>query len=290
MKGRMDAMTLDSMRRMARISGVGSLMGPLLVATSLLMSGCGGPAKLSGNVSGATGPADVAAKAKEATTDDSTKELTGTQTLTKDVSDSGASIQVKSVELLRNSITSCVGDNLTNVTEDMFLYPNGYPPRCDAIDVAAGKITPEDLAKVEACKSGFKQSLSMNGRVGFLAVGTIPLGANIVDVVSADLYDPRHSSRAGTGADGLTDSYLRAITTIANVVAHNCDVEGACDCSSTKKAEDIVRKCFPGFSPGTTQTKIAVTELAQSCSGSALLQRRKAIASMLSSYAFASAR
>ncbi|MCA3086807.1 MAG: hypothetical protein ING65_10950 [Rhodocyclaceae bacterium] len=244
--------------------GKGSLLVSTLVFAALFS--CGKQSLLSGDTTGAGKNKELAVTGNPGTSDatgnkvtDANDGLTGTRTISKNIDNSGSGIQVKSIQLLKSSITSCVGDGLTVVSGDMLT-------------------TSTDATR------------AVKGRVGFLGPGVAKVGDDIVDKLSGDLYNPLNASRAGTGADGLTDSYLRALGIIADVVAHNCDVNGACDCSTEAKALALVSKCFPGFSPGTTQTLNASKYLSEMCASDDLKKRRQAIASMLSSYAFASSR
>lgn len=248
---------------------------------SLVFVGCGTPTKISGNVSGAKRTFDVDPK-DSANLNSETSKLTGTRTLNREVADSGTGLQVKSVDLLRNSIKSCVGDNLTSLKVEMF--------RCETLAANPLNVSPTEATAIAACKAQNEPPLVPQGRLSFLSYGKWKTGDDVITNVSGDLFDPARASRSGTGADGLSDSYLRALGVVADVVAHNCDVEGSCDCSSRSKAENLVRKCFPAFSSGSSQMKAAVDTLTNACATDVLLQRRKAIAAMLGSYAFASAR
>lgn len=238
----------------------------------LFSSACGQPPKLVGTLfESKSKPAPTAAPPKKLAENEravDSGDLRGTRTLRKDVSDSGAALQVKSIDLLRSSIASCLGGNLTRVTCDMIVVPPGTtPPACPARD-----------------------NLTATGRKAFLLPGSFSPDDDVITKLSENLYDPRKSSRAGTGADALSDVYLRALGTIADVVAHNCDVNADCDCSSMARTELIVKKCFPGLNPDSTRLKTTVSLLAEACSTSNLMDRRKALAAMLGSYAFASAR
>ena len=196
----------------------------------------------------------------------------GNEVLSREVSDSGSGLQVKSIGLLRSSLRSCMGGNLTNITCDMHVQSGaGLPAAC----AAAG---------------GSERLNPMNGRKPFLLPSRYPIGGDIIDIEAPNLYDPSKASRASTGADQITDSYLRALTVIADVVAHNCDTSGECDCSTEAKAQAMVKRCFPGYDPASSRVVQISTLLVQACSTPNHTQRRQAIASMLSSYAFASAR
>jgi hypothetical protein len=240
----------------------------VVIVSLIMLAACGQPPnKLVGTLKVAGGKAPLKPAAPEAKPT-AVGELTGTRTLRKDVSDSGAGLQVKGIDLLRSSITSCLGGNLTRVTCDMIVVPPGTTPT--------------------ACES--RAGLEASGRKAFLLPGVFAQGDDVITKLSSSLYDPRKASRAGTGADSLNDVYLRALGTIADVVAHNCDVTADCDCSSMEKAELIVKKCFPGLDPRSTRVSSTVGLLAEACAKPGLVDRRKALAAMLGSYAFASAR
>lgn len=237
----------------------------------LLPAGCGNTATLkSAAGAAATKPKPVAAADAAAKQNKPTKDaLKGDQVLEKEVSDSGAGFQVKSIALLRSSLISCTGDVNTTVSCDMHIAAGGGAP--------AGCATAGRLG-------------GMSGRSTFLLASRYPVGSDVIDIEAPNLYDPRRASRSGTGADELTDSYLRALGVIADVVAHNCDPEGKCDCSTPEKASKLVERCFPGYDPASSRMKQTSMILAQACASPNLALRRKALASMLGSYAFAASR
>jgi|GEM_PF-4010317 len=221
---------------------------------------------------------------------DAGKKDSDTHTLQRDVSDSGTGFQVKSIPLLRSSITSCIGSNLTTITGDMFVGAAAQA----AEEAAAAKETPPRALPGKPLSTETKARLAMaeaTGRTSFLnGGGRYTDGVDIFTTEAGNLYDPNLASRAGTGADQISDSYLRSLSIIANVVAHNCDVNGQCDCSSREKAAEMVKRCFPQLDPASTRVKKTTDLLTSACSSPLSLPRRKAVASMLSSYAFASAR
>lgn len=249
------------------------------VAYALLpfSAGCGNspPLKSAQGSAPASKPVSAAVKASSAAeakvqgANDVSGVLKGERVLQKEVSDSGTGLQVKSIALLRSSLLSCTGDVNTNVSCDMHIAAGGGAP--------AGCATANRLS-------------GPAGRSTFLLASRYPAGSDVIDVEAPNLYDPRRASRSGTGADELTDSYLRALGVIADVVAHNCDPEGKCDCSTQDKAAKLVERCFPGYDPASSRMKQTAMILAQACSSPNLALRRKAFASMIGSYAFAASR
>lgn len=140
------------------------------------------------------------------------------------------------------------------------------------------------------------------GRLRFLLQdGTASkVDRNIVDLERSYL-DSASVSSTGTYADSLEDVvYLNSILTIASVAAFNCDVRAAsntnCNCSTRDTAAAMLQRCMPLFDPSTDAFKDALDKLSstENCgapeTNDGLLKRRRAIASLLSSYAFATAK
>lgn len=193
---------------------------------------------------------------------------TGTETdngsSLKKIDNSGASFQAKDIALLRSSVASCMGDGMTIVQTTMLL------PKTTS---GAGNNTPD-----------------ANGRIQFLLPIKYKVGEDIIELEKLNLVDVSGGARTGVTADALTDTYLRSLETIANVVAHNCDLsKPACDCSTKDAAHGLLSRCLPGIAPDTVEIHAAADAMAAICTmGSGGM--RKAIASFLSSYAFANAR
>jgi len=181
---------------------------------------------------------------------------------TKEIDNSGANFQVKDVLLLKSSLDSCVGPGMTTVKAEMLL--------------------PTDLnAQVAALP---------DGKIRFLLPTQYQDGQNIVDRESGNLVDEANGTRTSTTADSLTDTYLRSLETIANVVAHNCSLANPnCKCATKDDARAMLERCLPGLDPETKEMDEAAEMLGLVCADGAP-GMRKAIASMISSYAFAQAR
>jgi hypothetical protein len=178
---------------------------------------------------------------------------------TKAIANSGASFQVKDVLLLRNSIDSCMGPGKLEIKEDMLM--------------------PADLAATDP---------GPDGRFRFLLPVQFAAGDDIIEKERKNLVDQERGTRTGIAADSLTDTYLRSLETIANVVAHHCeDGDDNCACDSKSKAREIIVRCLPAFDPDTPEMDEAAELLGLICKDDSM---RKGIASLLSSYAFASAR
>ena len=90
-------------------------------------------------------------------------------------------------------------------------------------------------------------------------------------------------------ADSVLELY-RHHGGIANVVAHNCALDNPlCQCDEKEKVIGLFKRCMPGVDPETKEVDDAATRLTETCSDGAK-GMREVIATLLSSYAFASAR
>lgn len=174
-------------------------------------------------------------------------------------------IQRKSGIQLRMTIASCLlGDskastaNLLKVSENMFVDGS------NAVDASTG-------------------------RVKFLIGGSMSVGTDILE--SQKLFIDSSGSGTGLKADSIEDEgYLNSLLTVASVAAFNCDLNSQyCKCSTETDATAMLERCLPLFDPTTAEFKNAAKTLASSenCGSSDLVQKRKAITSVISSYAFA---
>lgn len=180
---------------------------------------------------------------------------------TRRVDNSGASFQVKDVSLLRSSIDSCMGPDMLVVSAEMLLPPG----------------------------TGTLPALGDN-KIRFLLPTQYVDGDDVLDKERGNMVDQGSSVRTGISADSLTDTYLRSLETVANVIAHNCTADRQeCQCSTKDLARDMLTRCLPGLDPETQEMDDAAEMLGLVCADGTK-GMRKAIASMLSSYAFASAR
>lgn len=183
--------------------------------------------------------------------------------VTKGIETSGASFQVKDVSLLRSSIGSCMGAEKLLVTEDM-LIPVGQ----------VGDQLPDNA----------------DGRYRFLLGSNYQAGDDIIEKEKMNLVDFSIGNRTGITSDALTDTYLRSLETIANVVAHYCDANTeVCRCGTKEEARVVLERCLPGINPTSERMDYASLLIYEECKEGDSGVRR-AIASLLSSYAFASAR
>ena len=129
-----------------------------------------------------------------------------------------------------------------------------------------------------------------DGTFRFLLSSDYEVGEDIIEAESQNLLDFAKGNRTGISSDSLTDTYLRSLETVANVVAHSCTGEKAeCKCSTEQEAVDLLTRCLPAFEPGTDKVQYAALILTESCKkGDSGV--RTAIASLIASYSFAFAR
>jgi hypothetical protein len=240
----------------------------LLMACALTLmtmsSGCSSE-ELSGAGASITGKKKNVEKKAVLKEEESDLEAEGEQKnkVTKGIDNSGAAFQVKDVALLRSSIGSCMGAEKLLVTADM-LIPVGQ----------AGDSLPDNA----------------DGRFRFLLGNNYAVGDDIIDKERNSLVDFSLGNRTGISSDSLTDTYLRSLETIANVVSHYCDANvEVCKCGTKDEAKVVLQRCLPGIDPNSEKIDYASLLIYEECKeGNSGV--RKAIASLLSSYAFASAR
>lgn len=183
--------------------------------------------------------------------------------ISKKIDNSGASFQAKDVGLLRSSIGSCFGADKLIISDEMLL----------SVDLNAP--APPETA---------------DGKIKFLLPTQYVAGDDIIEKEKSNMVDLALGNRTGIAADGLTDTYLRSLETVANVVAHQCsDDKDECKCGSKDDARIMLTRCLPGLDPNTVEMDEAAEMLGLVCVEGPK-GMRKAIASMLSSYSFASAR
>lgn len=169
-------------------------------------------------------------------------------------------LRVKNLRQLRAALGACVGDGLTTVDASMHLTTTG--------GVA---LAPPDG----------------EGRFAFLNPARYPVGADVLELEGAFLLDPDRAERFAADADSLSAPYLRALENVANVVAHNCDLRSKnCSCGTAEAAREMTRRCLPAFQPDAAAMAAATEALETTCSAGAA-GARKAIASLVASYAFA---
>ena len=180
----------------------------------------------------------------------------GPTEVVQNISGLGA-FQVKSVDVLKSSIVTCFNNpDILSISEDMLI---------------------DDEAPAELG----------NGRERFLIPkgGSYVAGANIVDLERENLSGDA-GPVTGVRSDQLTDTYLRAVSVVADVVAHNCSANDPyCTCGSEQSATEMLARCLPSFSPNSDAFKSLAVQFAGHC-GSTEKSQREAIASLIASYAF----
>jgi len=123
-----------------------------------------------------------------------------------------AGLQLKSSNLLRNSIASCLGENRTIIKTDMI--------------------------KSESAPTGFLEPEKFTAEQDVIT--------NSLLDIDGDLAGTRFSTRA----DQLSVTYLGAATSIADVVAENCTpTDEKCKCGSLESAKLLMARCLPSINP-----------------------------------------
>ncbi len=195
----------------------------------------------------------------------------------------GSGRQRKSLEQLKNSIVDCLGAG------------SEFEPNADMANPQILRMRSEMFVSTSSPTN------PADGRVSFLISGeqttlagksVLDLEKKFIDVVGAD---------AGVRADGLEDElYLNSLVTIASVAAFNCDVRSSsntfCNCSTKSDASAMLGRCLKQFDQSSEAFQKAVDGLAdaENCGAPenalGFLKRRRAITSLISSYAFATAK
>lgn len=190
--------------------------------------------------------------------------------------------QRKNLVQLKDAILACVGkandDSILKVVDDMLGYEEQF-------------IDQNNLTKFP----------NNTGRNRFLSqtVYASSVGKSVLDV-EGEFLDIG-STRTGLRADSLEDEiYLKSLVTVASVVAFNCDVKDPssnCYCADEVSAKQMLARCLPQFSPASEAYQSAIKELysAENCGApdstdDGLKRRRRAVAALLSSYAFATSK
>ncbi len=236
------------------------LASTLIISFALLASACSS-ADISSFTGGKRHKDSVAGETDGGSDVDEDGEEKGKKKYTKEIDNSGANFQVKDLALLRSSVESCMGSpDMLKVNEEM--------------------LRTADAPAVE------------EGKIRFLLSTVYTAGDDVLDVERDNMVDTSSGVRAGIAADSLTDTYLRSLETVANVISHNCSLDkDECKCQTKDLARDMLARCLPGLDPETKEMDEAAEMLGLVCSEEEGVKgMRKAIASLLSSYAFASAR
>jgi hypothetical protein len=203
----------------------------------------------------------------------------------------GAGRQRKSLEQLKNSIVDCLGAGSEFEPNAVLADPQILKMRSEMFVSDSSPKNPAD-GRVSFLISE-KQTTLISG-VQTTLIGQSVLGPErkFIDVAGAD---------AGVRADGLEDElYLNSLVTIASVAAFNCDVRSTpnnlCNCSTKSDASAMLGRCLKLFDQSSEAFQKAVDSLAdaENCGAPenalGFLKRRKAITSLISSYAFATAK
>jgi hypothetical protein len=190
--------------------------------------------------------------------------------------------QRKNLDQLRDAMLNCVGaasndPDILKLTDDMIIYPN-------STEYQDKKKFPDNT-----------------GRERFLLpIVYVPsLGKEVLEV-EKDFLDIG-ATRTGLRADTIEDDiYLKSLVTVASVAAFNCKVDDQysnCYCADKMSAEKMISRCLPQFAPTSDAYQAAVQELysvdncgAPGNTDDGLKKRRRAIAALLSSYAFATSK
>jgi hypothetical protein len=181
--------------------------------------------------------------------------------VTREVSGGSGEIQVKSFQLLKSSINSCFSaNNFTKVAEDMLVFDQSDPTLPD-------------------------------GRIRFLLPQPgLAAGIDILEFLKKDLGGDESVSRTTIVSDSLSAPYLRALSVVADVIAHACEVDDPyCACADEGDAQAMIARCLPQLNPKAPEFDAVVKGMAAQCKEGAQGQRR-AIASLISSYVFAEGR
>lgn len=214
-----------------------------------VMAGCSDDKKVTGK-SGSKGGGDGPAVTSE------DKEVEGVDSY-QGVKGSG--FVVKNYLQLKAATEACVGAGMGVVADDMFAMG-----RC-----GAGVGNPgggDKLVILGADKCAFRNQ-------------------NIFDVLKDSLWSPDLAGRTDTLANQLTPSYLQALATAADVVAHSVANPQEL-CGTKEKALELLGKCVAQFSPSSLDS--AAEKIAEICAQGGT-KSREAIATIIGSAAFASA-
>ena len=205
--------------------------------------------------------------------DEDADDVGGEFTLDKVIQGAGEEIQVKSLQLLLSSVGSCFGGPGGDIVSPGMIYTP---------DVGPGAATAD--GKVRIIVSGSKAGVDK-------VYGSFD-PKSVVVRLSENFYDIEARGRANVASDQLTDSYLRSLRVVADVFAWNCDVSsgGSCDCSTPAAAKTMFERCLPQINSSEEKTALVLRKFSDMCASTSLMERRKAIAAMVGSYAFATSR
>ncbi len=204
-----------------------------------------------------------------------------------DVDDSLASLQVKSTLLIRATIDECFGKSTsTLLRKDMFAADHFLTPAEAQTFTAMGK---KQFISNASPYMGYVVVTTTGA--GSAAVSTVdfagPKAPDVLEVEAPKMEDRAGSGRATAAADFLSDRYLRSMESVAQVVAHNCNLDApACTCNTVDLAAAMLRRCLPLIDLESAQFRDTAQQMATQCAVGPL-QTRQAIAALVGSYAFA---
>lgn len=196
----------------------------------------------------------------------------------------GSGRQRKSLEQLENSIVDCLGAG-SEFEPNVVLADPQIPPIL--------KMHSEMFTASSTNDADGRRRILISGEQDKLTgTSALDMEKKFIDVAGAD---------AGVRADGLEDElYLNSLGAIASVAAFNCNVRAAsntfCNCSTKSAASAMLGRCLKQFDQSSEAFQKAVDSLAdaENCGAPedalGLLKRRRAITSLISSYAFATAK
>lgn len=161
-------------------------------------------------------------------------------------------------------------------------------------DLPPGSIDP---SRPPPQPSDIDQSVDGGKKIRFLTKQYLQSASETKSILELEReYLEVTTGRTSTYADTLEDEiYLKSLLTVANVAAFNCDVESPnsrCYCATRESASSLLKRCLPQFSPESEAFQNVLNEMVSkdNCGSEKAIDRRKAIASLLSSYAFAMAK
>jgi hypothetical protein len=177
----------------------------------------------------------------------------------------------KNRKQLETSLNACLGgkgSELFNIGEQM-------------VELEPGQVS----------NSNDETRLKEEGRIRFLVplIYKEHINKSILEIQSA-MIEGGQAGRVNTSIDSLEDEgYLRATSLVANVVAWNCDdTKHTCNCEGPEKSKEMLKRCITILDPS-SPTFLEIAQLMgsdQRCGHSDRFERRKALASFLSSFLF----
>lgn len=197
-------------------------------------------------------------------------------------------IQVKNPVLLKASLAACFGSaSSTLLLPDMFVS-HDFLTIIDENEFSnsgrkqfLGKLSPY----MRYTRVIGNDSNNGNGRTRVEFVSAeIP---DVVEIESENLASTAGTARTAAAVDLLSDRYLRSLETVAQVIAHNCDLSKSnCQCDSPEKAAAMLRRCLPLVAMSEEKISEVASSMSKTCSESSF-GTRQSIAALIASYSFA---